>query len=206
MSGDAPRQRFPIQVVAMVAVLVAVIGLGFLMVPRTEEQRLAMIDRMGTTNHGTLLRPVVDLNPAQWREEDGGTFTFREGDRRWRMIIPVGDVCDQACEELLFVTRQIHIRLGKHANRLERIYLNVGGPLSPERRAFLESNHPQIRVFHYSADEFAAHYAHTNGAWDGEFRAYLVDPQGLSMMYHDAGQDGGEILKDLNHLMKLSAH
>lgn len=206
MSGETVRQRFPIQVVIMIAILVGVIGLGFLMVPRTEDQRLAMIERMGTTNHGTLLRPVVDLNAAQWRSEDGMPWTFSEGDRRWRMVIPVGEVCDEACQELLYVTRQIHVRLGKHANRLERIYLNVGGPLSVEQRAFLEREHPQIRIFNYGAGEFAAHFADTNGAWAGEARAYLVDPQGLSMMYHEAGQTGGDILKDLNHLMKLSAH
>jgi len=206
MSEQATKGRFPIQVVIMIAILVAVIAFGFLMVPRTEEQRLALVNRLGTTNHGTLLQPVVDLNRAAWRGDDGGLWSLASGGERWRMVLPVGDFCDENCEDLLYVTRQVHVRLGKHANRMERIYLNTGGPLSAERRTYLQNEHPQIRVLHYAADDFADHFAATNGVWQGESRVYIVDPQGISMMFHEAGQSGGDILKDLNHLLKLSAH
>lgn len=199
MSGETVPRRFPTQVIIMIAILVAVIAAGFLMVPRTEEQRLAFVQRTGTTNNGTLLYPEVDFLETAW-------LTDGWSEPRWRMVLPVGDVCDEACEELLYVTRQIHVRLGKQADRLERIYVNVGGSLTEQRREFLREQHPGLRVVHYSAAEFAAHFEGSNGAWNGEARSYLVDPYGIGMMYHDAGQPGGEILADLNHLFKLSAH
>lgn len=190
----------------MIAILVAVMASGYLMMPRTEEQRLAFVERMGTTNHGTLLYPEVDLSRASWRDEGGLPWSFDSTESRWRMVLPVAEPCAESCRQLLYVTRQIHVRLNKQADRLERIYVNVGGPLSAEHRAFLDSEHPGIQIVHYPADDFAAHFADTNGRWAGEARSYLVDPHGVAMMYHDASLAGSDILKDLNHLLKLSAH
>lgn len=206
MSKTTVPKRFPVQIVLMIAILVAVMVAGYLMMPRTEEQRLAFVERMGTTNHGTLLYPVVNLSEAGWRDDQGQPWSFDESEPRWRMVLPVAEHCDEQCRELLYVTRQIHVRLGKHADRLERIYVNVGGPLSAEQRAFLDSEHPGIEVVHYDAADFAGLFAETNGPWASEARSYLVDPHGVAMMYHDADLAGGDILKDLNHLLKLSAH
>lgn len=206
MSEESVQKRFPTQVVVMVTILVAVLAAGFLMVPRTEEQRLAFVERMGTTNNGTLLHPAVELSSAGWVDDAGRPWAFRAEEPRWHIVLPVGDVCDEACEELLYITRQIHIRLGKQADRLARVYVNVGGPLSDQQRQFLSDEHPRIQIVHYSADEFSSHFEGTNGEWNGEFRSYLVDPHGIAMMYHDAGLPGGSILKDLNHLLKLSSH
>ena len=206
MSEKNTRRSFPVQVVLMLAILVAVMAAGYLMMPRTEEQRLAFIERMGTTNHGVLLHPAVDLSEAQWRDESGSLWALKTGEPRWHMVLPVAEPCEESCRQLLYVTRQIHVRLGKQADRLQRIYVNVGDPLSAQQQAFLDSEHPGIQIVHYPADEFAAHFADTNGRWSGETRAYLVDPKGIAMMYHDAHLAGSDILKDLNHLLKLSAH
>lgn len=206
MKETATPRRFPIQITLMIAILVAVMTAGYLMMPRTEEQRLAFVERMGTTNHGTLLYPEVDLSQADWRDEAGQPWALDASEARWRMVLPVAEPCDENCRQLLYVTRQIHVRLGKQADRLERIYVNVGDPLSAEQQEFLDSEHPGIRIVHYPADDFAAHFSKTNGRWAGETRSYLVDPQGVAMMYHDASLAGSDILEDLNHLLKLSAH
>lgn len=206
MNEASVRKSFPAPVVIMIAILATVMMAGYLMVPHTEEQRLAFVERMGTNNRGILLTSTVDLSAAAWRDDSGQPWTFNTSEPRWRMVIPVGERCDDRCRQVLYVTRQIHVRLGRQADRLERIYVNTDGVLSAEQRAFLDREHAGIQIVHYPAADFSAHFADTNGRWSGEARAYLVDPHGVAMMYHDAGLAGGDILKDLNHLLKLSAH
>ena len=59
----AKQRSFQYQIWLMLIVVFGVILAGFLMVPKTEEQRLAMMKRMGTTNQGELISPTVDMSP-----------------------------------------------------------------------------------------------------------------------------------------------
>ena len=46
----------------MLIIVIGVIATGFLMIPKTEQQRQKMIERLGTTNMGQLVSPSVDLS------------------------------------------------------------------------------------------------------------------------------------------------
>ncbi len=42
------------------------------------------------------------------------------------MVVPAaGGRCDAACENSLYVTRQIHVAMGKEFNRLRRLYVST---------------------------------------------------------------------------------
>ena len=64
----AKQRGFQYQIWIMLIIVFGVILAGFLMVPKTEEQRLAMMARMGTTNQGEIVSPTVDMGPllAAW--------------------------------------------------------------------------------------------------------------------------------------------
>jgi len=53
----AKQRSFQYQIWLMLIIVFGVILAGFLMVPKTEEERLAMMERMGTTNQGSIVSP-----------------------------------------------------------------------------------------------------------------------------------------------------
>ena len=61
----AAQRSFQYQIWLMLVIVFGVILAGFLMVPKTEEQRIAMMERMGTTNQGEIISPTVDMGQTQ---------------------------------------------------------------------------------------------------------------------------------------------
>jgi len=57
----AKQRSFQYQIWLMLIIVFGVILAGFLMVPNTEEERQAMMERMGTTNQGDIVSPTVDM-------------------------------------------------------------------------------------------------------------------------------------------------
>jgi hypothetical protein len=126
-------------------------------------------------------------------------------------------VCDAACEENLYTTRQIHIAMGKYLNRIRRIYVSDTGPtdtalqverLSDDRPvpvgfdAFLELEHPGTRALTVSHSDFGmlfSELADDSSSW------YLVDPAGWIMMTYDGEVDYKGVMSDLKFLLKNSS-
>ncbi len=169
---------------------------------------------IGSKNNGVLIQPPVQTaelfkdSPALDAGENKTVFSGK-----WSMVIP-GDVdCDAGCREALHLTRQLHIRLDKEANRVQRIYLYPAslvsgsgepGMLPADFAAFLEKEHHYLKplpVQPGSLEQLAARITAESGERAGFF---LVDPRGWAMMYYLEEHDGNAILADLKHLLKYS--
>ena len=61
-SLEAKQKSFRYQIWLMLIIVFGVIALGFLMMPKSEEQRQKMIELFGTTNQGQLVKPVFDIS------------------------------------------------------------------------------------------------------------------------------------------------
>ena len=98
MSNQTPltpqQKNFKYQIWLMLIIVVGVIATGFLMIPKTEQQRQQMIDRLGTTNMGQLVSPSADLSSllAPLTNEDKP---------KWQIVIVSGQICDDSCMEIL---------------------------------------------------------------------------------------------------------
>ncbi|MGB1272490.1 MAG: hypothetical protein ACPG5T_10475 [Endozoicomonas sp.] len=95
----------------------------------------------GRTNKGELLLPPAQLGDLQLmrgleRIEPEAT----EG--VWRLVVFGSPGCEeQACQDSLYKTRQVHIALGKEAERVVRLYVAPDTPmLAPQ----LEQQHPGV--------------------------------------------------------------
>ena len=97
----------------MIIILGGVISAGFLMFPKTEEAREKLLGSIGTTNHGEFVLPAVSMKSLQLKNADQTPWVFDEQKVKWRMIIPGYSTCHQECQDMLYLTRQVHIRLGK---------------------------------------------------------------------------------------------
>lgn len=143
------------------------------------------------TNEGTLISPPVQ----------GGEII--PANSRWTLLIAVDQDCDKICQEVLYLSRQIHISLGKNTPRVQRVVLTQG-ELSTSFKALLETEHGNARVQDIQDSEFANELKQAIGDELLHSMVFLMDPNGNVMMFYSPDKGGKPMLKDLKLLLKLS--
>lgn len=190
---------------AMIAMFVAVVVAGFLVFPKNEEQRDSLLSKLGTTNHGEFVRPPVSMVDLELTDNEQQPWQFSDQKIKWRIVIAGPTECLDQCREMLFLTRQVHISLGKYSRRFERLYFVLGDQLANETAEYIKLNHPFLTVLHNSDEGLVEILKNTNAPLGTEpMRAYLVDQQGLIMMSYTLANQGSEMIEDIEHLMKYS--
>jgi len=163
-----------------------------------------------TVNRGTLINPPMQLGDLHPLRSDGGEFLFNRAESRWVFMVVGGRECRDACERMLYLTRQTHTAMGKKVDRVERIYLAVDGPLSPELRDFLEAEHSDMTVLQADGSAFLKGLKNLEINPFDASAFYVVDPMGWVMMYYRAADMeqltlttlGKDVLKDTGRLIK----
>lgn len=149
----------------------------------------------GSVAHGTLVQPVRVLEGYP-----EGVAVLRG---RWVMVYVGTPDCDEQCRDRLYGARQVDTALGRDANRVERLYLVVGG--SPGDPAFLEAEHPRLHTAQLSADDpWLSAFDLGDGAPSTTGRVYLVDPLGNLMMFWPADAEHRDFFDDLKRLLRVS--
>ena len=195
------------QLLLMVAMVAGVIIAGFIVFPKNAEQRDALLMRIGTTNHGELLQNPAAITELDLVDDQGMTwqpYEQQEQKAKWRLLLLGDEHCLDDCAEMLFVTRQVHLRLGKYAQRFQRVFLSTAKQLDDSLRKQFHDEHPYLKVVFVDRSALNA-WLENVGIADPHGVALLVDPRGLAMMRYGVEQGGGEMLEDINHLMKYSA-
>ena len=180
---------------------------------------LDLVGMVGTSNRGALVQPPRQLNDQILRDETGSNIKFADLAPRWAMVVPVvGGRCDADCENSLYVTRQIHLAMGKEYNRLRRLYVSTDmvdstqlavrelsdgrtAPPADEFARYLATEHSGLQALTLSAAGYAALFAeHTadSSTW------YLVDPAGWIMMSDNNKVPYKDVIADLKFLLKNS--
>ena len=174
--------------------------------------------RIGTTNKGTLVIPVIDLTTLGLLDADGKPAYLhfdeltRDVDpkdykaRPWQVIYLGGSDCDDACIDRLYFLRQIHVRLGGEAKRVQRAYAQVGGDrlnLSTATEAAFKEQQADMQVFHGSREVLEKALSPSARGRDpvAEHFIYVADPVGNIMLYFTPENT----LSDLNKLLKSSS-
>ncbi len=161
-----------------------------------------------TVNKGDLLLPATSLQGLAVTGLDGQPLTLvaAVADKKWRWLIVANNTCDQACRENLYLSRQVHIRLGDKAERLQRVFLNTDNRYSPELLSWLQAEHPRLVLAHVQADDWRRRLQQTSAAnspVDGS-QLFVVDQQGYAMMTYHPGHQGADLLDDIKRLLKYS--
>ena len=195
-SLDAKQKSFRYQIWLMLIIVFGVIAVGFLMVPKSEEQRQKMIELFGTTNQGQLVKPALDvsslLNAIPATEKP-----------KWQIVIVGGDTCGQICEDILLNTRQIHMLLGKYAGRVQRVFLQSPNQLLDEQ--WLTEQHPFLQLADLDTAQFKQLLVNNSADWDMvSTRYFVVTPDNKAILYFTADNDANGLLDDLKHLLKYS--
>lgn len=195
-SLDAKQKSFRYQIWLMLIIVFGVIAFGFLMVPKSEEQRQKMIELFGTTNQGQLVKPALDVSSLL-------TAIPASEKPKWQIVIVGGDTCGQVCEDILLNTRQIHMLLGKYTGRVKRIFLQSPKQLLDTQ--WLTEQHPFLQLADLDAAQFKQLLMNNTADWDMEStRYFVVTPDNKAILYFTADNDANGLLDDLKHLLKYS--
>jgi hypothetical protein len=180
---------------------------------------LDLVDILGTGNRGTLVQPPRQLDDQILRDDSGLIMAFADLEPRWAMVVPTaGGRCDEACEQSLYVTRQIHVAMGKELNRLRRLYVSTNptadtemavrelsdghpAPAAGEFGQYLATEHVGLQALTLSATSYAElfpEHVADSSTW------YLVDPAGWVMMSYNKEVPYKDVIADLKFLLKNS--
>jgi cytochrome oxidase Cu insertion factor (SCO1/SenC/PrrC family) len=157
-----------------------------------------------TTNKGILLTEARSLKELVLRNNEDRLATLYDADKKqWRILVPVTAVCDKACENHLYLSRQVHIRLAEKAYRVERILLLLD-ELPPERLDSLKQDHPETVIVNSSTANLTTWLEPNKLSLSPENYFYLVDQEGFAMMRYGLEHTGQDLLDDIKKLLKFT--
>lgn len=153
---------------------------------------------------GELIEPQPPLPTASATDLSGRPVELSTLKGQWLLLSVAGGACDAACENNLYLQRQLREGLGKDKDRLDWVWLVSDDARLPE--ALLPAL-GQATVLRVPPAVLADWLAPAAGQTLPE-HLYVVDPMGHWMMRFPAGLDkagAGRAKRDLERLMRASA-
>lgn len=182
----------------------------------------------GSTNHGALIWPPMNIAELQAKDEQGlpleQHFALDEpgarplkwdlltadadndaSESKWVLLVTGEEVCNTVCQQALYTVRQVNIALGKEAKRVTRVL--VSDQNASALPIELSEQHPRLALAttgSASLQQFSAMGAGNNKAAVERWNIWVVDPLGNVILRYEANRHGKDILKDMKRLLKLS--
>ncbi|WP_280354545.1 hypothetical protein [Pseudomonas sp. BN414] len=178
-----PRRRGRIQ---LLLILMVVIGPMLL---ATAMYKFSFWVPEGRSYHGTLIGNGQTLS-------DLGVQDAAPGET-WQLLVTAPAGCQQDCQQMVFVARQIHIGLGRDAGRASHALAVTG--VSAEYAEKLSQEYPRLKRYGLDPSTYTKATENLGGA-----QLWIVDPHGNLVLRYDGTTKGKKILNDLRHLLKLS--
>lgn len=157
----------------------------------------------GRTNHGTLIQPVQpmpDVSALPLRSLQGTPVLPASLKGQWLLVSVAGGACDAACEQKLYLQRQLRESLGRDKDRIDRVWLVSDD--APVRDALLPALQ-QATVLRVPQADLARWLQPETGRALPD-HVYLVDPRGDWMMRFPADLNFNKAKRDLSRLLKAS--
>ena len=200
-----------------------------------ERGDIDIVGALGTANSGEILSNPVNIRSRSFTASDGSETSLDALEPKWTfMVVNSGETCDATCSELLYLTRQIRIAIGRDFHRIQRVMM-VDVPADTIRiQANTDSEGVQERIEGGAIAE-AIDNASTIAAvgetplleaiesehpdvsvWQAgpepvvperhvaDSAWYLVDPSGWVMMRYASEVNYKDVIGDLKFLLKNS--
>jgi hypothetical protein len=144
------------------------------------------------TNYGELLAIAAPALTGSYA--DGRPFTLAQLHGKWVLMLAAQGVCDAACQQSLYATRQARTIQGREMERVQRVWM-VTDDARPDPA--LLAQHPDLQVVRVSGDALAAFPG-------GAGRIYLIDPFGNLVLAFPGDPDIKRVAKDIERLLRAS--
>ncbi len=174
-----------------------------------ERGDIDLIRAIGTANSGELIADPINISETKFLTSDGSSIAFGDIEPKWTfLLVNNGDRCDSSCEEALYLTRQIHIAIGKDFHRIQRVFVSdtVAGETAlvgdgSNLAGRLEAEHGRLTALTTDQETLASM---TPSGTMNEPAWYLVDPAGWVMMKYPNDLNYKSVITDLKFLLKNS--
>ena len=157
----------------------------------------------GRRNYGELVNPQRPLPVMATTDLNGKPGELTALKNQWLLINVASASCDAACQQRLYLQRQLRESLGKNKNRLERIWLITDAAAVDVRLQPALTEAVALRV----AADAVAQWLPPAASQRVEDHLYVVDPLGNLMMRFPANMDAAGAAKakrDLDRLLRAS--
>ena len=158
----------------------------------------------GRTNYGALIQPPR-LLPASLglRDLEGAAVEPDALRGQWLLLVVGEGACDGACEQRLFMQRQLREMLGRERDRVDKVWLVTDETRPPERLAQALQSGAPVRVLRAPAQALAEWLEPAEGSALSA-HLYLVDPLGQWMMRFPVEPEPQKVKRDLDRLLRAS--
>jgi hypothetical protein len=158
-----------------------------------------------SSNYGQIVHPARAMPPLGLSELDGKGVDAASLRGQWLLVAVGASGCDAACEQRLWLQRQLREMLGRDRDRLDKLWLvtDEGRP-RPELARALAAVPVPPRVLRVDAAALAG-WLQPGPSSRLEEHLYLVDPMGNWMMRMPVQPDPQRVKRDLDRLMRASA-
>lgn len=158
----------------------------------------------GRTNYGTLILPTRTLPELALRTLDGAPVAAKSLHGQWLMVLVGPAACDAACDQRLFMQRQLREMMGRERERLDKVWLVTDdGPILPALREALAGPVP-VTVLRADREAVARWLAPAQGQ-ALEDHLYIVDPMGEWMMRMPPQPEPARVKRDLDRVLRASS-
>lgn len=158
----------------------------------------------GQASQGTLIQPARPIPALPLRTLDGAPVAAGSLKGQWLLVAVGPSVCDAACEQRLYMQRQLREMLGRERDRLDKVwFVTDGGEVAPKLREALAQG-PAMHVLRVDAAAIAA-WLQAEPGRALQDHLYVVDPQGDWMLRAAPQADPGRFKRDLDRLLRVSA-
>ena len=158
----------------------------------------------GRRNYGELIDPQRALPEVTAQTLDGRAVPLADLKGQWLLVQVDSGACAKACEDKLYLQRQLRESLGREKDRVDRVWLVADEQPVP---AALSTGLTQATVLRVPQAVLSNWLAAAPGQALTD-HLYVVDPMGHWMMRFPAGMDvagAGKAKRDLERLMKGSS-
>jgi hypothetical protein len=157
----------------------------------------------GRRNFGELIDPQRPLPVVQAKDMSNADVALPSLKGQWLFVSVAGGACEAACQEHLYLQRQLREGLGKEKDRLDWVWLiNDEAPVKPDLLPALKG----ATVLRVPPADLAA-WLPPEAGHEIQEHLFLVDPLGNLMMRFPAGMNAETALKakrDLDRLMRAA--
>lgn len=158
----------------------------------------------GGAAYSRLITPTVGMPDDVAVSLQGQPVPLTSLRGQWLLVVVGGSKCDAACEQRLFMQRQLREMTGRERDRIDKVWLITdGGPLAPALRAALDAAPAMqaLRLPHAVVQQWLA----PEPGHALEDHLYVVDPMGQWMMRVPADPDPARVKRDLDRLLRAAA-
>jgi hypothetical protein len=158
----------------------------------------------GHGNYGDLIEPNRPLPAAAelpLQDLQGQAVDPVSLRGQWLLVVVADGPCDERCEALLYMQRQLRERLGRDKDRVDRIWFVTGN--APVRADLLPA--VQQATVLRTPRAALARWLEPAAGESLQNHLYLVDPIGRWMMRFPQDAQPAKVKRDLEHLLRASA-